>query len=139
MMLNLIAHFILHIRLISTQCDLIIASEEAHFGLPEVKIGLIPGAGGTQRLTNAVGKYKAMQIILLGSSITSQEAKAYGLVADIFEAGSVLENSLKIASQLAQLSPGAISLAKEAIRRSTFMVICRVKLLYIANQAHLFL
>ncbi|KAF3009047.1 hypothetical protein E8E14_005135 [Neopestalotiopsis sp. 37M] len=99
-------------------CDIITASTEAYFGLPEVKIGLIPGAGGTQRLTNIVGKYKAMHMILLGANITSDEAKAHGLVAEIYPAGSVLDNTLKLAGQLAQLSPGALSLAKEAIRRS---------------------
>jgi hypothetical protein len=104
------------------QCDIITASTEAYFGLPEVKIGLIPGAGGTQRLTNIVGKYKAMHMILLGANITSDEAKAHGLVAEIYPAGSVLDNTLKLAGQLAQLSPGALSLAKEAIRRSTFSI-----------------
>lgn len=103
---------------VALACDIITASTEAYFGLPEVKIGLIPGAGGTQRLTNIVGKYKAMHMILLGANITSDEAKAHGLVAEIYPAGSVLDNTLKLAGQLAQLSPGALSLAKEAIRRS---------------------
>ncbi|KAI1859545.1 uncharacterized protein JN550_012063 [Neoarthrinium moseri] len=103
---------------VALMCDLIMTSHQAQFGLPEVKIGLIPGAGGTQRLTNTVGKFKAMEMILLGTSITSQEAKSYGLVADIFEPGTVLENSLTVAARLAELSPGALSLAKEAIRRS---------------------
>ncbi|KAK6080405.1 enoyl- hydratase [Seiridium cupressi] len=102
---------------VALMCDIILASEKAYFGLPEVKIGLIPGAGGTQRLTNALGKYKAMRLILFGDSITSREAEAHGLVTHVYEPGTVLENSIKIASQLARLSPGAVSLAKEAIRR----------------------
>ncbi|KAH6657079.1 enoyl-CoA hydratase/isomerase [Truncatella angustata] len=102
---------------VALMCDLILASEKAYFGLPEVKIGLIPGAGGTQRLTNALGKYKAMQMILFGSTINAKEAEAYGLVSHVYEPGSVLENALQVATQLAQLSPGALSLAKEAICR----------------------
>jgi enoyl-CoA hydratase/carnithine racemase len=66
-----------------------------------------------------VGKFKAMQMILFGSSITAPEAKTYGLVAEYFAAGTVLEKTLELASQLAQLSPGALSLAKEAIGRCT--------------------
>ncbi|KAI0129617.1 ClpP/crotonase-like domain-containing protein [Xylariales sp. AK1849] len=102
---------------VALMCDLIMASEEAYFGLPEVTIGLIPGAGGTQRLTNAMGKYKAMRVILFGSPITSREAEAHGIVSNIYEPGTVLENSIKVASQLAQFSSGALSLAKEAICR----------------------
>lgn len=104
------------------QCDIITASTEAYFGLPEVKIGLIPGAGGTQRLTNIVGKYKAMQLILLGANLGSDEARARGLVAEVYPAGAVLEKTLELAGQLAQLSPGALSLAKDAIRRSEFCI-----------------
>lgn len=104
------------------QCDIITASTEAYFGLPEVKIGLIPGAGGTQRLTNIVGKYKAMQLILLGANLGSEEARAHGLVAEVYPAGAVLEKTLELAGQLAQLSPGALSLAKDAIRRCEFCI-----------------
>jgi enoyl-CoA hydratase len=86
--------------------------------LPEVNIGLIPGAGGTQRLTNAVGKFKAMQMILLGTPIPAEEAKSAGLVAEIHEPGAVLDNAIKTASHMATLSPSALSLAKEAICRS---------------------
>lgn len=68
-------------------------------------------------MTNAVGKYKAMQMILFGSSITSREAEAIGLVTHVYEAGLVLENALQVATQLAQLSLGALTLAKEAVCR----------------------
>ncbi|TLS29613.1 hypothetical protein PpBr36_00875, partial [Pyricularia pennisetigena] len=103
---------------VALACDLIFASESAKFGLPEVKIGLIPGAGGTQRLTNSMGKYLAMRMILFGATITSQEALHHGLVAEIFPAGSVLEGAVAKATEVASLSSTAVQLAKEAICRS---------------------
>ncbi|EGU81744.1 hypothetical protein FOXB_07751 [Fusarium oxysporum f. sp. conglutinans Fo5176] len=104
---------------LALMCDLIFSADGSHFGLPEVKIGLIPGAGGTQRLTNAVGKYKAMQMILLGQPISAEEARSVGLVAQLYESGKVLEHVMKDhASTLAALSPTALGLAKEAICRS---------------------
>ncbi|KAM0410891.1 hypothetical protein ACHAPD_010706 [Fusarium lateritium] len=100
-------------------CDLIFAAHDSRFGLPEVTIGLIPGAGGTQRLTSAVGKFKAMQMILLGRPIQAEEAQSAGLVAQLYESGSVLNNVVKdTASTLAALSPMALGLAKEAICKS---------------------
>ncbi|KAG9251350.1 ClpP/crotonase-like domain-containing protein [Emericellopsis atlantica] len=103
---------------VALACDMIYASNTSKFGLPEVSIGLLPGAGGTQRLTNAVGKYKAMHMILLGSPSSAQEARAAGLVADTFEAGTVLDNVMHVAARLTSMSPTALSLAKEAICRS---------------------
>ncbi|KAL2755314.1 hypothetical protein ACRALDRAFT_2041708 [Sodiomyces alcalophilus JCM 7366] len=103
---------------VALMCDLIFASETSRFGLPEVTIGLIPGAGGTQRLTNAVGKFKAMEMILLGTPISAAEAKAAGLVAQIYETGTVLDHVVSTASTMAALSPTALSLAKEAVCRS---------------------
>ncbi|KAH7153961.1 ClpP/crotonase-like domain-containing protein [Fusarium sp. MPI-SDFR-AT-0072] len=104
---------------LALMCDLIFSADGSRFGLPEVKIGLIPGAGGTQRLTNAVGKYKAMQMILLGQPISAEEARSLGLVAQLYESGNVLEHVVKDhASTLAALSPTALGLAKEAICRS---------------------
>ncbi|KAH7136203.1 ClpP/crotonase-like domain-containing protein [Dactylonectria macrodidyma] len=103
---------------VALMCDLIFASRTAQFGLPEVKIGLIPGAGGTQRLTNIVGKFKAMEMILLGSSITGEEAASCGLVAGLFEPGTVLANTLETATRIANMSGSAISLAKECICRA---------------------
>ncbi|KAF0639897.1 hypothetical protein FPSE5266_07625 [Fusarium pseudograminearum] len=104
---------------LALMCDLIFAAHDSRFGLPEVSIGLIPGAGGTQRLTNAVGKFKAMQMILLGRPIQAEEAQSAGLVAQLYESGSVLDNVVKdTASTLAALSPMALGLAKEAICKS---------------------
>ncbi|KAF5639991.1 enoyl hydratase [Fusarium tjaetaba] len=104
---------------LALMCDLIFSADGSRFGLPEVKIGLIPGAGGTQRLTNAVGKYKAMQMILLGQPISAEEARSVGLLAQLYESGKVLEHVVKDhASTLAALSPTALGLAKEAICRS---------------------
>ncbi|KAK7425593.1 hypothetical protein QQZ08_007916 [Neonectria magnoliae] len=103
---------------VALMCDLIFASTTSRLGLPEVTIGLIPGAGGTQRLTNALGKFKAMQMILLGTPISATEAHSAGLVAQLFEPGRVLESVVQTASGLAELSPAALSLAKEAVCRS---------------------
>ncbi|KAH7019689.1 ClpP/crotonase-like domain-containing protein [Ilyonectria destructans] len=105
---------------VALMCDLIFASRTAQFGLPEVKIGLIPGAGGTQRLTNIMGKFKAMEMILLGSSITGEEAASCGLVAGLFERGTVLANALEAATRIANMSRSAVSLAKECICRGEF-------------------
>ncbi|KAF5680009.1 enoyl hydratase [Fusarium heterosporum] len=100
-------------------CDLIFAAHDSRFGLPEVTIGLIPGAGGTQRLTAAVGKFKAMQMILLGRPISADEALSAGLVAQLYESGKVLDSVVQeTATSLAALSPTALGLAKEAICRS---------------------
>ncbi|KAI9897973.1 hypothetical protein N3K66_006333 [Trichothecium roseum] len=99
-------------------CDMIFASNTSKFGLPEVSIGLIPGVGGTQRLTNAVGKYKAMHMILTGTPIPAVEAHAANLVSGLHEPGTVLEKTIETASKLASLSPTALSLAKEAVCRS---------------------
>ncbi|KAH7174341.1 ClpP/crotonase-like domain-containing protein [Fusarium flagelliforme] len=104
---------------LALMCDLIFAAHDSRFGLPEVTIGLIPGAGGTQRLTNAVGKFKAMQMILLGRPMLAEEARSVGLVTDLYESGAVLEHVVKdTASTLAASSPMALGLAKEAICRS---------------------
>ncbi|KIL87344.1 hypothetical protein FAVG1_09048 [Fusarium avenaceum] len=94
-------------------------AHDSRFGLPEVTIGLIPGAGGTQRLTNAVGKFKAMQMILLGRPMSADEARSAGLVAQLYESGEVLDSVIRdTAASLAGLSPTALGLAKEAICRS---------------------
>lgn len=103
---------------ICLMCDLIFASKGCKFGLPEVKIGLIPGAGGTQRLTNAVGKYQAMKMILFGTIIDVDEASSHGLIAGTFPPGGVLDGAIKVAQQVAGLSSTAVQLAKEAVCRS---------------------
>lgn len=99
-------------------CDMIIASETARFGQPEIKIGTIPGAGGTQRLTKAVGKAKAMEIILTGRFLTAEEAYFYGLVNKVVPVEMYLTEAVDLAKEIAQMSPVAVLLAKEAINRS---------------------
>ncbi|KAH6605345.1 ClpP/crotonase [Trichoderma cornu-damae] len=104
---------------VALMCDMIFASQtRTYFALPEVKRGLIPGAGGTQRLTAAFGKFKAMQTILLGKPITAEQGLSYGLVCEVFEDGAVLENTVKVAAGLAANASEAMQLAKEAICRA---------------------
>lgn len=99
-------------------CDLIIASETAKFGQPEIKIGVLPGAGGTQRLTKAIGKARAMEMVLTGNFISGEEALSYGLINRVVPVELYLEEAGKIALQIAQMSPIAAQLAKEAVNRS---------------------
>ena len=99
-------------------CDMIIASETAKFGQPEIKLGTIPGAGGTQRLTKAVGKAKAMELILSGRFISAEEAHFYGLVNKVVPIEMYLFEAIQLAKEIAALSPIAVQLAKEAINRS---------------------
>ncbi len=96
-------------------CDIIVASETAQFGQPEVNLGIIPGAGGTQRLTRVVGKYRAMEIILTGRRVKADEAKAIGLVAQVYPAASWLEDAKALARTIAEKPPIAVRLATEAI------------------------
>ena len=95
--------------------DLIVAGEGAKFGQPEISIGVIPGAGGTQRLTRAVGKGRAMEMILTGEPITAREAEAAGLVARVMQDELVVEDALALAAKVATKSPIALRLAKEAV------------------------
>jgi len=95
--------------------DLIVAGESAKFGQPEINIGVIPGAGGTQRLTRAIGKAKAMRMILTGDPITAREAEAAGLVALVTQDELVVEDALGLAATIATKSPIALRLAKEAV------------------------
>jgi len=99
-------------------CDMIIASETAKFGQPEIKIGVTPGAGGTQRLTRAVGKAKAMEMVLTGAMIDAEEALRYGLVNKVVPQEIYLTEALKLSDQIARQSPIAVKLAKESINRS---------------------
>lgn len=99
-------------------CDIVIASETAKFGQPEIKIGTIPGAGGTQRLTKAVGKAKAMELILTGRFLSAQEAHFYGLVNKVVPVEMYMHEAVELAKEIAQMSPVAVQLAKEAINRS---------------------
>ena len=95
--------------------DLIVAAESARFGQPEINIGVIPGAGGTQRLTRAVGKSAAMEMILTGEPIDAREAHRLGLVARVVPNELVVEDALALAAKIAMKSPLALRLAKEAV------------------------
>jgi len=99
-------------------CDMIVASETARFGQPEIKIGVMPGAGGTQRLTMAIGKARAMEMVLTGKFISAEEASNYGLVNMVVPIELYMEEALKLATQIAKMSPIAAMLAKEAVNRS---------------------
>ncbi len=99
-------------------CDMIIASETAQFGQPEIKIGVMPGAGGTQRLTKAIGKAKAMELVLTGRFISAQEAYERGLINKVVPVEMYMYESIALAKEIAQMSPVAALLAKESINRS---------------------
>ncbi len=99
-------------------CDLIIASETAQFGQPEINIGTMPGAGGTQRLTRAVGKSLAMEMVLTGRFITAEEAQRAGLVVRVVPVEVLLAETVKTAKQIAAKSPIAVRLAKESVNKA---------------------
>lgn len=100
---------------LAMSCDMIIASETAKFGQPEITIGVIPGAGGTQRLTRAVGKAIAMEMVLNNRTLTAEEALAFGLVNRVVPVENYLENALEFAAEFASRAPLAIRLGKEAV------------------------
>lgn len=99
-------------------CDMIIASETAQFGQPEIKIGVMPGAGGTQRLPRAVGKAKAMEMVLTGNFISAEEAKAAGLVNKVVPVEVYLQEAVKLAKDIASKSPIAVQMAKESVNKA---------------------
>ncbi len=99
-------------------CDMIVASESAQFGQPEIKIGVIPGAGGTQRLTRAVGKARAMELVLTGKFINAEEALRMGLINRIVPVELYLGEAVKLAKEIAAMSPIAVRMAKEAVLQS---------------------
>jgi len=96
-------------------CDMIVASETAQFGQPEINIGVIPGAGGTQRLTRAVGKAVAMEVILAGRTLTAREALQFGLVNRVAPVEGYMNEARRLAQQIAEKSPVALQLGKEAV------------------------
>jgi enoyl-CoA hydratase len=96
-------------------CDLVVASETARFGQPEINLGVIPGAGGTQRLTRAVGKAVAMDLILTGRTLSAREALAFGLVARVVAKEAWLAEAKRVAAEIAAKGPVAVRLAKEAV------------------------
>jgi len=96
-------------------CDMIVAAEDATFGQPEIRLGVMPGAGGTQRLTRAIGKARAMELILTGRTMTAQEADAHGLITRLVPAAATVDAALELAAKIAAMPPLAVRAAKAAI------------------------
>jgi len=96
-------------------CDIIIASETARFGQPEIKLAVMPGAGGTQRLTHAIGKARAMEMILTGKLISASDALKWGLINKVVPVETYLKEALKLAAEIAKMSPTAVQLAKQSV------------------------
>ena len=103
---------------LAMMCDFILASDTAKFGQPEIRLGIIPGAGGTQRLTRAVGKAKAMELCLTGRMMDAQEAERAGLVSRIVPVADLVEEAVKTASTIAGFSRQSVLMTKEAINRA---------------------
>ena len=103
---------------LAMMCDFIIAADNARFGQPEIKLGVIPGIGGTQRLTRAVGKAKAMDMILTGRMMDAAEAERSGLVARVVPLASLMDEAMKAAETIASMSLPSVLAAKEAVNRS---------------------
>ena len=100
---------------LAMMCDVILAADNAKFGQPEINLGTIPGAGGTQRLTRAIGKSKAMEMILTGRNMDAQEAERANLVARVVPVGDLLDEAIKLAETIAEKSQPIVAMAKEAI------------------------
>ncbi len=100
---------------LAMMCDLIIAADTAKFGQPEINLGTIPGAGGTQRLTRAIGKAKAMDLVLTGRTMAADEAERCNLVARVVPAAQLLDEALQVAATIAEKSQPVVALAKEAV------------------------
>ncbi|VAV93406.1 Enoyl-CoA hydratase =_ degradation of branched-chain amino acids and alpha-keto acids [hydrothermal vent metagenome] len=103
---------------LAMMCDFIIAADTAMFGQPEIKLGTIPGAGGTQRLTRFVGKSKAMEMVLTGRMMDAQEAERAGLVSRVVAADVLVADALKTASKIAAMSRPSVMIAKESVNRA---------------------
>ncbi|KAA8735121.1 enoyl-CoA hydratase [Acinetobacter qingfengensis] len=98
---------------LAMHCDIIIAGDNARFGQPEVKLGLMPGAGGTQRLIRAVGKFQAMRMVLTGCFVSASEALQMGLVSEVVPASQTLDKAIQIATEIAAFSPLTVAQIKE--------------------------
>jgi enoyl-CoA hydratase len=96
-------------------CDMIVAADDAQFGQPEIRIGVMPGAGGTQRMTRAIGKARAMELILTGRTMTAREAETYGLVTRLVPAEATVDAALELAARVAAMPPLAVRSAKAAL------------------------
>jgi len=99
-------------------CDLIVAGEDAQFGQPEIRLGVMPGAGGTQRLTRAIGKARAMEMVLTGRTMGAREAEAHGLVTSVVPSEETVPAALDLAARIAAMPPVAVIAAKEAVNRA---------------------
>ncbi|MBV8867805.1 MAG: enoyl-CoA hydratase, partial [Acetobacteraceae bacterium] len=103
---------------LAMMCDMILAADTAKFGQPEINLGVIPGAGGTQRLTRAVGKSKAMEMVLTARFMDAAEAERANLVSRVVPADQLVSEAIKVAERIAALSPVAVALAKQAVNRA---------------------
>jgi len=103
---------------LAMQCDIVIAADNAKFGQPEIKLGVIPGIGGTQRLARAVGKAKAMDMVLTGRMMDAAEAEKAGLVARVVPAANLMEEAMKLADTIANMSLPSVLAGKEAVNRA---------------------
>jgi len=103
---------------LAMMCDIVVAAENARFGQPEIKLGIIPGAGGTQRLPRAIGKSKAMDLVLTGRTMDALEAERAGLVARIVAADKLLDEAIAIAATICEYSLPAVMMAKESVNRA---------------------
>ncbi|MDQ0347298.1 enoyl-CoA hydratase [Ancylobacter vacuolatus] len=103
---------------IAMMCDILLAADNARFGQPEIQLGIIPGAGGSQRLTRAVGKAKAMEMILTGRTLTAEEADRYGLVSRVVPLAELKAEAMKVADTIADLSLPSVMMAKESVNRA---------------------
>jgi enoyl-CoA hydratase len=96
-------------------CDILLAADTAKFGQPEIKLGILPGAGGSQRLTRAIGKSKAMEMVLTGRMMDAAEAERTGLVARVVPAAELVAEAVALAQKIGELSAPAVAMAKEAV------------------------
>jgi enoyl-CoA hydratase len=103
---------------LAMMCDIVIAADDARFGQPEIKLGIIPGAGGTQRLPRAIGKAKAMDMVLTARTMNADEAERAGLVSRIVPAASLVDDAVAVAATICEFSLPSVMMAKEAVNRA---------------------
>ncbi|MFT0860582.1 enoyl-CoA hydratase [Ancylobacter sp. G4_0304] len=103
---------------IAMMCDILLAADNARFGQPEIQLGIMPGAGGSQRLTRAIGKAKAMEMCLTGRNLTAEEADRYGLVSRVVPLADLMTEAMKVAERIADLSLPAAIMTKESVNRA---------------------
>ncbi|PWN99958.1 ClpP/crotonase [Tilletiopsis washingtonensis] len=103
---------------LAMMCDIILAAPNANFGQPEINLGVIPGAGGSQRLTHALGKSLSMEIVLTGKNVTADDAERHGLISRVVREGDVVEEAIKVGATIAKKGQVAVQAAKEAVNAS---------------------